>query len=85
MGSSFIEAISQYITADYIALTSVIITVLIFVFSRRSELKYKKHEDKKIQYVKLIKLQTTQILKMLVCYDGAIICQRRANFTLSTN
>ncbi|KJS11162.1 MAG: hypothetical protein VR67_15620 [Peptococcaceae bacterium BRH_c8a] len=53
---NFFETISQYITADYIALISVIITVLIFVFSRKSELKYKKHEDKKNQYVKLIKL-----------------------------
>ena len=50
------EAIRSFITADNIALLSVIITILIFVFSRRSELKYKKHDDKKIQYLKLIKL-----------------------------
>lgn len=31
-------------------------TILIFVFSRRAELKYKKHDDKKHQYLKLISL-----------------------------
>ncbi len=44
------------ITADNIALLSVIITVFIFVVSRRAELKYKKHDDKKVQYLKLIDL-----------------------------
>ena len=39
-----------------IALLSVIITVLIFVASRHEELKYKKHDDKKVQYLKLINL-----------------------------
>ena len=50
------DAIRGFITADNIALLSIIITILIFVFSRRSELKYKKHDDKKVQYLKLIKL-----------------------------
>lgn len=42
------------INTNNIALLSVIITVLIFIISRRSELRYKKHDDKKIQYIKLI-------------------------------
>ena len=42
------ESISNFITAENIALFSVVITVLIFVFSRRSELRYKKHDDKKL-------------------------------------
>ncbi|ODR33130.1 hypothetical protein [Eisenbergiella tayi] len=50
------KAIRSFITADNIALLSVIITVVVFIISRRSELKYKKHDDKKVQYLKLIKL-----------------------------
>lgn len=50
------EELSKLITADNIALLSVIITVLIFVLTRRAEIRYKKHDDKKVQYLKLIKL-----------------------------
>ena len=46
-----LSKISGFITADNIALLSVIITVLIFVASRHEELKYKK-----VQYLKLINL-----------------------------
>lgn len=48
--------ISGYITADNVALLSVIITILIFVISRHAEIRYKKHDDKKVQYLKLIEL-----------------------------
>lgn len=48
--------ISSYITSDNIALLSVIITVLIFVVTRHAEIRYKKHDDKKVQYLKLIEL-----------------------------
>lgn len=44
--------ISGLITADNVALLSVIITVLIFVISRRAEIRYKKHDDKKVQYLR---------------------------------
>lgn len=50
------EKISSYITSDNIALLSVIITVLIFIITRRAEIRYKKHDDKKVQYLKLIDL-----------------------------
>ena len=50
------EKISSYITSDNIALLSVIITVLIFVITRHAEIRYKKHDDKKVQYLKLIDL-----------------------------
>ena len=50
------EKVSCYITSDNIALLSVIITVLIFVITRHAELRYKKHDDKKVQYLKLIDL-----------------------------
>lgn len=48
--------IASLITADNIALLSVIITILIYVASQRATLKSKKHEEKKIQYAKLVKL-----------------------------
>lgn len=51
-----LKVIGGFITADNIALLSVIITILIFVISRHAELRYKKHDDKKVQYLKLIAL-----------------------------
>ena len=51
-----LSKISGFITADNIALLSVIITFLIFVASSHEELKYKKHDDKKVKYLKLINL-----------------------------
>ena len=53
---SIFDKINTFITADYIALLSVIITILIFIISRHMEIRYKKHDDKKIQYLKLIDL-----------------------------
>lgn len=50
------EKISSYITSDNIALLSVIITVLIFIITRHAEIRYKKYDDKKVQYLKLIEL-----------------------------
>lgn len=56
--------ISGFITADNIALLSVIITVLLFVFTRRTEIQYKKHDDKKVQYLKLIQLMEKMYIGM---------------------
>lgn len=42
-----LEKISHYITSNNIALLSVIITVLLYIFTRHSEIRYKKYEDKK--------------------------------------
>jgi hypothetical protein len=53
---NILKNINTFITADYIALLSVIITILIFVISRHMEIRYKRHDDKKIQYLKLIDL-----------------------------
>lgn len=53
---NMLKNINTFITADYIALLSVIITILIFIISRHMEIRYKKHDDKKIQYLKLIDL-----------------------------
>ena len=54
--TEFIKTIPNYITEDNIALLSVIITILIYFFTRNAEIKYKKHDDKKTQYAKVIKL-----------------------------
>lgn len=54
--TEFIKNIPNYITEDNIALLSVIITILIYFFTRNAEIKYKKLDDKKIQYAKVIKL-----------------------------
>lgn len=53
---SIFEYILSHINSEYIALFSVLVTIIIFVLNRRSELKYKKYEDKKIEYMKLISL-----------------------------
>lgn len=67
------EKISSYITSDNIALLSVIITVLIFVLTRRAELRYKKHDDKKVQYLKLISLMEKTLAKVKKDKKGNII------------
>ena len=51
-----LNILKSLITADNIALLSVILTALIFIFSRRAEIKNKQREEKKIQYIKLIAL-----------------------------
>ncbi len=51
-----LNALNSFITADNIALLSVILTALIFIFSRRAEIKNKQRDDKKIEYIKLIAL-----------------------------
>jgi len=58
------ESVSRFITTENVALFSIIITVLIFVLSRRAELRYKKHDDKKTQYLKLISLLEKMHLEM---------------------
>lgn len=51
-----LKIINKLITADNIELLSVIITILIFIISRHIEIGYKRHDDKKIQYLKLVDL-----------------------------
>lgn len=53
---NILNLLKKLITADNIALLSVVLTALIFIFSRRAEIKYKQRDDKKIQYIKLIAL-----------------------------
>ncbi len=58
-----LEKGSSYITSDNVALLSVIITVLIFIITRHAEMKYKKYDDKKVQYLKLIDLMQKTLYK----------------------
>ncbi len=51
-----LELLRGLITSDNIALLSVIVTVLIFIASRSAEIRYKKRDDIKVQYIKLIRL-----------------------------
>lgn len=51
-----LEVLKGLITADNVALLSVIVTVLIFIISRSAEIRYKKRDDMKNQYIKLISL-----------------------------
>ena len=51
-----LKIINKLITADNIELLSVIIAILIFIISRHIEIRYKRHDDKKIQYLKLVDL-----------------------------
>jgi len=69
------DFIKPLITADNVALFSVIVTILIFIINRRSELKYKKHEDSKQQYMKLIQLLSityTEPQKLSLNNDGKV-------------
>lgn len=67
------ETITSVITADNIALLSVVITVLIFIISRRAELKYRKHDDKKVQYLKLISLMEKMFVGLKKDKKGEVI------------
>ena len=57
-----VSAISKLITAENVALLSVVITFTIFVLSKNQETRYKKLEDKKTQYLKLINLMQKTFL-----------------------
>ncbi len=51
-----LEVLKKLITSDNIALLSVFVTLLIFIISRYAEIRNKKHDDIKVQYIKLIQL-----------------------------
>lgn len=68
-----LEKVGGFITADNVALLSVIITVLIFVATRRAEIRYKKHDDKKVQYLKLIDLMQQTLTGFKKNKQGEVI------------
>lgn len=50
----FIKNIILNIKSEYVALFSVIVTLVIFILNRQAELRYKKYEERKHEYKKLI-------------------------------
>jgi len=52
----YFNELSKLINSDSVALLSVAITFLIFVITKYRETRYKKLEDKKVQYLKLVEL-----------------------------
>ncbi len=68
-----LSKVGEYITADNIALLSVIVTILIFVISRFAEIRYKKRDDKKAQYIKLIELMQDTLNSPQKDKNGQII------------
>lgn len=67
------EKIGNYITSDNIAFLSVIITVLTFAITRHAEIRYKKHDDKKVQYLKLIDLMQKTLSNPPKGEDGELV------------
>ena len=55
-----IEAVISFIAAnlkaEYVALFSVLVTIIIYILNNRSELKFKKYESRRHEYAKLISL-----------------------------
>lgn len=49
-----LKTIFANIKSEYVALFSVLVTIIIFVLNRQAELRYKKYEAKKIEYIKVI-------------------------------
>lgn len=72
-----LREIKELITSDNIALLSVITTVLIFVASRHIEISYKKPDDKKIQYLKLLSLMEK--------FMSGVNTDKRGQITLSSD
>lgn len=64
---------ADFVTADNVALLSVIITVLIFVATRHAEIRYKKYDDKKVQYLKLIELMQQTLLGFKTDKRGGVV------------
>lgn len=50
----FSKNIILNLKSEYVALFSVIVTLVIFMLNRRAELRYKKYEERKQEYKKLI-------------------------------
>ena len=51
---NFITYISTHLKSEYIAFFSVIVTIIIYILNRQSELRFKKYESKRPEYLKLI-------------------------------
>lgn len=78
-----IDLITSHITADYVALFSVLVTIFIYILNRRAELKFKKYEHQKPEYQKLIdflSISYTQNEKLQVDKDGKLSKEMQKEF-----
>lgn len=78
-----IELVALHITADYVALFSVLVTIFIYILNRRAELKFKKYEHQKPEYQKLIdflSIAYTQDEKLQVNEDGKLSQEMQQKF-----
>ena len=79
----FIELVASHITADYVALFSVLVTIFIYILNRSAELKFKKYEHQKPEYQKLIdflSIAYTQDEKLQVNSDGKLSQEMQQKF-----
>ena len=63
-----IKNILKDLTSEHVALISVMVTILLFIFGRFNELKFKKHELKKEKYFQFIDMLKEIYLKEYVWY-----------------
>ncbi|OUP80600.1 UNVERIFIED_ORG: hypothetical protein B5F06_16245 [Lacrimispora saccharolytica] len=51
---SILNFIATNLKSEYVALFSVLVTIIIYIFNRKAELKFKKYESQRTEYAKLI-------------------------------
>lgn len=71
----WLKNIISNIKSEYVALFSVLVTILIYILNKRSELKFRKYEHQKPEYENLIKFLSiayTQQEKLQVGPDGKL-------------
>ncbi len=51
---NILNFIANNLKSEYVALFSVLVTIIIYIFNRKAELKFKKYESQRTEYTKLI-------------------------------
>lgn len=51
---NMLNFIANNLKSEYVALFSVLVTIIIYIFNRKAELKFKKYESQRTEYAKLI-------------------------------
>ncbi len=51
---NILNFIANNLKSEYVALFSVLVTIIIYIFNRKAELKFKKYESQRTEYAKLI-------------------------------
>lgn len=81
----FSKNIILNLKSEYVALFSVIVTLVIFMLNRRAELRYKKYEERKQEYRKLIdflNLTYTEPHKTKPEKNGKLSSELQKNFLM---